>query len=93
MTKFLRRGVAVVALWAGILGLLLGFGFWLQPENTARGSPELALLVIALGLIAWSLGCRLAVAAPRQVRHEQKSQPVDEEQGTVLDPPAAVLRR
>ncbi len=93
MMKLVRRVVAIMALWAGILGMFLGFGLWLYPKNTAMDSPELALPIIAGGLIAWWLGCRLAIAAPRRVRHDQAGRQVVAGQGNVLDPPAVVLQR
>lgn len=93
MLKLVKRAIAVVTLWAGIVGMLLGFELWLYPKNAAVQSPELALLIIAEGLIAWCLGCRLAIAAPRRVRHDQAVRQGVAGQEVALDPPVIVLHR
>ena len=71
MMKIVKRAIAILALWAGILGLLLGFGLWFYPGTTAFHGPALSLCIIAMGLIAWWLGCRLAIVVPRRVRQDQ----------------------
>ena len=71
MIKLVRFVVAMMALLLGISGMLFGFRLWLYPGNTAMHSPELILSIIARGLIAWWLGCRLAIPAPRPVRLDQ----------------------
>ena len=71
MLKLVKRVIAVATLWAGIVGMLLGFELWLYLKAAAMQSPELALLIIIEGLIAWCLGCRLAIAAPRRVCRDQ----------------------
>lgn len=93
MMTFARRGFAVMALWAGLVGLLFGFEFWLYPESRVLTSPGQALLTSAEGLIAWCLGCRLAIAAPRLERLNLTDRSDVEAPHPVLDPPAVALRR
>lgn len=68
MMKCVRSIGAVMALLLGISGILLGFSLCFRAGIMPMQNLQLILPIIAGGLIAWWVGCRLAVPAPRPIR-------------------------